>query len=290
MEEQNSEAKKSIPMRPMFSSGWQQRWRRRFQSHRGGDGEGVGRKKGDRDILATRSPPSPPLPSSRSSRITPDTRMEGEMAEERGGGGCLLVAGGLPFPNTVVQGRRSRILSSSSSQSNISSLSFSSTTRLLIPAPPSTTSRKRGEGRGGGREEGRTPRSGGKGRRDRGRKGRIRGEEGLASQRKWRSRGGGRGGLWWWWPPPLYIFQSQKPPLLPFPFSFSELPPSPTPASLIQLPSLREGEKGSSGGPKGEEAVGGPLSHLESFPPLHLLLLLFPPLEFIAPTVPAGAQ
>lgn len=68
----------------MFSSGWQQRWRRRFQSHRGGDGEGVGRKKGDRDILATRFPPSPPLPSSRSSRITPDTRMEGEMAEERG--------------------------------------------------------------------------------------------------------------------------------------------------------------------------------------------------------------
>ncbi len=43
------------------------------------------------------------------------------------------------------------------------------------PGSPSTTSRKRGEGRGGGREEGRTPRSGGKGRRDRGRKGRIRG-------------------------------------------------------------------------------------------------------------------
>ncbi len=75
---------------------------------------------------------------------------------------------------------------------------------------------------------------------------------------------------------PLYIFQSQKPPLLSFPFSFSELPPSPTPASLIQLPSLREGKKGSSGGPKGEEAVGGPLSHLESFPPLHLLLCCFP--------------
>ena len=218
-------------MRPMFSSGWQQRWRRRFQSHRGGDGEGVGRKKGDRDILATRSPPSPPLPSSRSSRITPDTRMEGEMAEERGGGGCLLVAGGLPFPNTVVQGRRSRILSSSSSQSNISSLSFSSTTRLLIPAPPSTTSRKRGEGREGGREEGRTPRSGGKGRRDRGRKGRIRGEEGLASQRKWRSRGGGRGGLWWWWWPPPSTFSKAKsllcsPSLFPF-LSFLPLLPRP---------------------------------------------------------------
>ena len=274
-------------MRPMFSSGWQQRWRRRFQSHRGGMERAWAERREIETFLPHGFPP--PLlflpPAVPGSPRTPEWRERWP----KKGGSCLLVAGGLPFPNTVVQGRRSRILSSSS-QSNIFSLSFSSTTRLLIPAPPSTTSRKRGEGREGGREEGRTPRSGGKGRRDRGRKGRIRGgrrprlSKEVAESRRRKRR------VVVVVASPLYIFQSQKPPLLSFPFSFSELPPSPTPASLIQLPSLREGKKGSSGGPKGEEAVGGPLSHLESFPPLHLLLLLFPPLAFIAPTVPASAQ
>ncbi len=139
-------------MRPMFSSGWQQRWRRRFQSHRGGDGEGVGRKKGDRDILATRSPPSPPLPSSRSSRITPDTRMEGEMAEERGGAASLsrVVS---PSPTLSSKGGGagfSRLLPSPTSPPYPSPPRLDSSSRL--PPPPHPEKEERAEREGGRRE------------------------------------------------------------------------------------------------------------------------------------------
>ena len=216
MEEQNSEAKKGIPMRLMFSSGWQQRWRRRFQSHRGGDGEDVGRKKGDRDILATRSPPSPPLPSSRSSRITPDTRMEGEMAEERGGAASLsrVVS---PSPTLSSKGGGagfSRLLPSPTSPPYPSPPRLDSSSRL--PLHHIQKKRRGQRGREGGGKDPQVRREGkegsGKKRENKGGKkaSPLKGSGGVEEEEE---EGCGGGGL-----PPFYIFQSQKPPLLPFPF------------------------------------------------------------------------
>ncbi len=235
----------------------------------------------------------PPLlflpPAVPGSPRTPEWR--GRWPKKGGGGAASLSRAVSPSPT----------LSSKGGGAGFSRLLLPSPTSPPYPSPPRLDSssrlplhhiqkKRRGQrGREGGGKDPQVRR--GKGRRDRGRKGRIRGEEGLASQRKWRSRGGGRGGLWWWWWPPPSTFSKAKsllcsPSLFPFP---SFLPLLPRPLLSNSLLSGR-GKKAPLEALKERKRWVGlsPISSLS--PPLHLLLLLFPPLEFIAPTVPAGAQ